>query len=113
MRVRDSGMPDESYWECLVDAPLTVTRLGVGRFTDVAELGCGYGTFTEPIARAIGGTFYAYDIDPTMVARTRDRVRGLPVVCETRDVVAAGFGISVDAVLLFNILLAGPTATYR
>ena len=30
---------------------------------DVAELGCGYGTFTLPLARRIGGTVHTLDID--------------------------------------------------
>ena len=55
MKVRDSGMPDESHWESLFDVPLILTRLGIGEFHEVAELGCGYGTFTIPVARAISG----------------------------------------------------------
>jgi hypothetical protein len=41
MKTRDSGMPDERYWESLFDVPLILSRLGVGKFNDVAELGCG------------------------------------------------------------------------
>lgn len=104
MRARDSGMPDENYWESLLDVPLTLAQFDIGRFGDVAELGCGYGTFSIPIARAISGQLYAYDIDPEMVERTRSRAVGLPIVCEVRDVLEAGFGVAVDAVLLFNIL---------
>jgi SAM-dependent methyltransferase len=104
MKIRDSGMPDESYWETLLDVPLILDRLGVASFHDVAELGCGYGTFSLPIARAIAGTLYTYDVDPVMLARTRERSAGLRVVCEHRDVMEHGFGVAVDAVLLFNIL---------
>jgi SAM-dependent methyltransferase len=104
MIVRDSGMPNEAYWESLFDVPLIVARLGVERFRDVAEMGCGYGTFTIPIAKAISGTLYALDVDPEMVARTQARAQGLPVVCQVRDVVRSGFGVPADAVLLFNIL---------
>src|SRR5918994_2539793 len=104
MKIRDSGMPDEAYWESLFDVPLILSRLGVDRFHDVAELGCGYGTFTVPIAKAISGTLYTFDVDPAMIARTRERAVGLPIVCEQRDVMASGFGILVDCVLLFNIL---------
>jgi SAM-dependent methyltransferase len=104
MRIRDSGMPDEAYWESLFDVPLILDRLGVGRFADVAELGCGYGTFSIPVARRIGGTLYTFDVDPEMLARTRQRAGGLPIVCEERDVMEGGFGVRVDAVLLFNIL---------
>ncbi|MCC7475674.1 MAG: class I SAM-dependent methyltransferase [Pirellulales bacterium] len=104
MRIRESGMPAEDYWESLFDVGLILGRLGIGRFEDVAELGCGYGTFSLPVAQAIGGTLYTFDIDPAMLARTRQRTAGLRVVCDERDVVQRGFGVQVDAVLLFNIL---------
>lgn len=104
MKIRDSGMPDEPYWESLFDVSLVLSRLGIDHWNDVAELGCGYGTFTVPVAKAIQGTLYTFDIDPHLVARTRVRAAGLRVVCEVRDVMERGFGIEVDAVLLFNIL---------
>jgi len=104
MKIRDSGMPDEPYWESLFDVPLILSRLGIDRFHDVAELGCGYGTFTVPVAKAISGTLYTFDVDPAMLARTAKRSQGLPVVGEQRDVMESGFGVTVDAVLLFNIL---------
>ena len=104
MKIRDSGMPDEAYWETLFDVPLILSRLGVDRFHDVAELGCGYGTFSIPIAKAISGSLYTFDVDPAMLARTTERADGLSVVCERRDIMAFGFGVQVDAVLLFNIL---------
>jgi SAM-dependent methyltransferase len=104
MKIRDSGMPDESYWESLFDVPLILSRLGIDRFHDVAELGCGYGTFSVPIAKAIGGTLYTFDVDAAMLARTKERAAGLPIVCDERDVMESGFGVQVDAVLLFNIL---------
>jgi prepilin-type processing-associated H-X9-DG protein len=104
MKIRDSGMPDEAYWESLFDVPLILDRLGLVGCGDVAELGCGYGTFTVPVAEAITGTLYTFDVDPEMLARTKERAAGLPVVCEQRDVMEAGFGVTVDCLLLFNIL---------
>jgi SAM-dependent methyltransferase len=97
-------MPDESHWESLFDVPLILTRLGIGEFHDVAELGCGYGTFTIPVARAISGTLYTFDVDPNMITRTKERAADLRVVCERRDVMESGFGVLVNAVLMFNIL---------
>lgn len=97
-------MPDERHWESLFDVPLILSRLDIGRFHDVAELGCGYGTFTVPIAKAISGTVYTFDVEPEMIARTNERAAGLRVVCDQRDVMESGFGVQVDAVLLFNIL---------
>ena len=104
MKIRDSGMPDEAYWETLLDVPLILARFDIGRFHDVAELGCGYGTFTVPIARSIRGTVYTFDVEPDMIARTEARSAGLRVVASNRDVMESGFGIQADAVLLFNIL---------
>ncbi len=110
MKVRDSGMPDELSWERLFDVRLILDRLGVVGLSDVTELGCGYGTFTVPVARRVTGTLHGYDMDGAMVARTRERAAeaGLPnVVIERRDVLADGFGVplgSQDGCLLFNIL---------
>lgn len=104
-------MPDEAYWETLHDVPLVLRRLDISpAMGDIVELGCGYGTFTIPVARAISGVLRAFDIDPAMVARTKHRaeVAGLRnLVAEVRDVAAEGFGVtgsSQDACLLFNIL---------
>jgi SAM-dependent methyltransferase len=104
MKIRDSGMPDEAYWETLFDVPLILSRLGIDRCHDVAELGCGYGTFSIPVAKAITGTLYTFDVDPAMLDRTRERGAGLPIECQQRDIIQDGFGVDVDAVLLFNIL---------
>lgn len=110
MKLRDSGMPEEEYWESLFDVPLILSALGIdSRTNDVAELGCGYGTFSIPIARVIRGTLYTFDIEQDMLARTAERAEqaGLAnVVWQHRDVMARGFDVPrpVDAVLLFNIL---------
>ncbi len=105
MKIRDSGMPEENYWESLFDVPLVLARLGIDNsLGDVAELGCGYGTFSIPIARTIRGTLYTFDVDPVMIERTLERAGELPIVCAERDIMEHGFGVSVDAALLFNIL---------
>jgi SAM-dependent methyltransferase len=111
MKLRESGMPEEAYWETLLDVELVLDRLGVDQtLRNVVELGCGYGTFTLPVARRISGVLETVDIEPAMVERTRRRARaaGLHnVVCQVRDVMTEGFGgvpESRDACLLFNIL---------
>ena len=56
MKLRESEMPEETYWETLLDLNLILERLGVDRtLRNVMELGCGYGTFTLPVARRISG----------------------------------------------------------
>jgi SAM-dependent methyltransferase len=111
MKLRESGMPEEAYWESLFSVPLILDRLGIdARLKDVVELGCGYGTFSIPVARRISGVLTTTDIEATMVERTLQRAAaaGLRnVVCGVRDVLAEGFGVeadSQDACLLFNIL---------
>jgi len=111
MKLRESGMPEEAFWETLFDVPLILDRLEIGaQLRDVVELGCGFGTFTVPVARRISGVINALDIEPNMVARTRERADAaglMNVRCQLRDVMRDGFGCdaaSQNAALLFNIL---------
>lgn len=127
MILRESGMPAQTYWETLFDVPLILDAFG---FTanpaatsltgDVAELGCGYGTFTVPLATRIRGTVHALDLDPAMVATTTHRATSSHLTnirARIRDVLTDGFGVplaSCDAALLFNILHAEePVALLR
>jgi SAM-dependent methyltransferase len=111
MKLRESGMPDEAYWETLFNVDLILDRLGIdGRLRDVVELGCGYGTFSLPVARRVTGSLRTFDIEPGMLERTRQRAAVAGIVNlqgVVRDVFAAGFGLrdaSHDACLLFNLL---------
>lgn len=111
MKLRESGMPEEAYWETLFDVELILDRLEIGRqLGDVIEFGCGHGTFTIPVGRRISGILHTCDIDVAMVARTQQRAASAAlanIVSEIRDVFAHGFGVAPstqDACLLFNIL---------
>ncbi|MBS0581390.1 MAG: class I SAM-dependent methyltransferase [Proteobacteria bacterium] len=108
MYLRESSMPAQDYWESLFDADAILTHFGL--HGDVAELGCGYGTFTLPLARRTRGTVHAIDIDPTMVETVQRRAAdaGLDnIKAAVRDVMAGGFAAAdatLDGVVLFNIL---------
>ncbi len=111
MKFRESGMPDLEYWESLFDVDAVLDAFAFGPATGaVAELGCGYGTFTMPLARRTGAPVHAFDIDPAMTETTLTRAAaaGLGnVFALVRDVAAAGYGLesgSCGACLLFNIL---------
>lgn len=111
MKLRESGMPDEHYWESLFDVELILDRLKIdSSLRDVSELGCGYGTFTIPAAKRISGSIETIDIDPEMVKRTHQRAKeaGLKNVCGyARDILKEGFpgqDAMKDVCLLFNIL---------
>ena len=113
MKTRESGMPDEPIWQGFFDAPAVLARLQLGASCrDVVDFGCGYGTFTIPAARIVGGTVYAMDIDPAMIAATEAKAAaaGLANVRTLlRDFVAEGTGLPdacVDYAMLLNILHA-------
>ena len=111
MKIRESGMPKEEQWEKFFDPRSILEHLGLNRSVkDVADLGCGYGTFTIPAAQIISGKVYAIDIEAEMVKAVEQKAEELnlkniePVL---RDFVAEGSGLkdsSVDFVMLFNIL---------
>lgn len=118
MKVRDSGMPDQAFWESLFDIPVILDGLQVDdTIGDAVEVGCGYGTFTLPVAARIRGTLHAFDIEAAMIEITQARVASSKAdnvrTC-LRDVLVDGFDLpaqSMDAVLLFNILhTENPTA---
>jgi len=111
MKVLDSGMPEETYWNSLFDIKAILAWLNVtGEISPIAEIGCGYGTFTVPIAAIAGGTLHAFDIDPVMMERARHNAEGAylqNVEFHERDVLERGTGLpseSMRTVLLFNIL---------
>jgi len=68
MKVNDSGMPEETYWNSLFDLAGIVDWLALPQKTvTVAELGCGYGTFAVPITKRLKGEIYAFDIELSML----------------------------------------------
>lgn len=104
-------MPAQDYRETLLDVDRILDAFGIGAATgEVAELGCGYGTFTIPVARRTGAPVHAFDIEPDMIEATtrRSAAAGIGNVNTVfRDVFSDGFGLadaSCGACLLFNIL---------
>ncbi|MCL4467766.1 MAG: class I SAM-dependent methyltransferase [Deltaproteobacteria bacterium] len=111
MKIRESGMPEQDMWEKFFDPRSVLSTLGMtSRTGNVAEFGCGYGTFTFPAAQIIQGTIFAIDIEPDLISMVEDKARKQhlnninPVL---RDFMADGSGLpdeSMDYVMLFNIL---------
>lgn len=111
MKVPDSGMPDEAYWASLFDLPAILAWLPLGPATRLAvEIGCGYGTFTVPLAAAIPGVVHAFDIEPAMLEATGRNLQAAGranAILSRRDVLEEGTGLpdaGADLVLLFNLL---------
>ncbi len=113
MKIRESGMPEEKYWESFFNVPEIFRRLGLDdKVKDAAEFGSGYGTFTIPAAKIIKGEIHAFDIDEEMISRLVQRARDeklSDIVIHKNDFVKEGTLLkegSIDYVMLFNILHA-------
>ena len=110
MKIEDSGMPAEVYWNSLFDIGAIVDWLAISKNAAIVEIGCGYGSFTVPVAQKTSGKVYAFDIDVEMLSATQHNVQTAKlknVELLHRDILDSGTGLvaeSVDLVLLFNIL---------
>ena len=111
MKVRDSGMPNEEMWGEFFKPKRILKTLGIDNsIRNIADFGCGYGTFTLPVAQVVKGKVYALDIEPEMIEETKrkaeeEKLGNVEVIL--RDFISKGSGLeneSVDYVMLFNIL---------
>ena len=104
-------MPKEEEWNQFFDPARVLSLLGLNHnVVNVADFGCGYGTFTIPAARIIAGKIYAFDLEPEMIKAVEWKAKTLAlnnveaILC---DFLSEGSGLkdgSVDYVFLFNIL---------
>ena len=113
MKIRDSGMPEETYWESFFDFQNIFTQLQLDdKVNDVVEFGSGYGSFTIPAAKIIKGKIHAFDIDKEMITRLSQRIEEeklLNIIIHQNDFVKEGTKLkdeSIDYTMLFNILHA-------
>ena len=88
-------MPDEDAWQVFYDADCIINKLDCVTKQNgvIAEFGCGYGTFTLPVAKRTSGLVYAFDIEPELVALVdrKARAAGLAnVTAQVRDFVKDG-----------------------
>ncbi|MGF1757072.1 class I SAM-dependent methyltransferase [Photobacterium sagamiensis] len=111
MKVEDSGMPEEIYWNSLFNIGSIIEWLALPKkAATIVEIGCGYGTFTVPLAKRSASDIYTFDIEPSMIeiAQRNARKAGLlNITFGLRDILEQGTGLesnSADMVLLFNIL---------
>jgi len=121
MKIRESGMPEQDYWDSFFETGSILDKLGVtSACGDLVEFGCGYGTFTVPAAQRISGTVRALDLEAEMLQATNAlaSVSGVDnIELLLRDFVADGSGLpdqSADYAMLFNILhVEEPVALLR
>lgn len=111
MKVRDSGMPNEMSWNSFFNIDLILNRLLINSEVEhLAEIGCGYGTFTLSAAKLLSGNLYAFDIDKNMIDHVKKKIMKQQInniVLSHKDVLTHTTGLSdnsIDYVMLFNIL---------
>ncbi len=111
MKIKESGMPDEKIWEGFFDPIKILEALGVSKnIGNIAEFGCGFGTFSIPCSKMISGKIYCIDIESEMIEiiKKKAKLHKLENIETTlRDFITQGSGLdteSVDYVMLFNIL---------
>lgn len=106
-------MPDENVWQGFFDPGHALRLLALDEaIGDAVDFGCGYGTFAIPAAQIIRGQLHAFDIEPEMIAATRQKATAAGAAnirFHLGDFVSNGTGLvagSVDYVMLFNLLHA-------
>jgi ubiquinone/menaquinone biosynthesis C-methylase UbiE len=111
LKIRESDMPKEEEWNQFFKPVQVLSLLGLNHgVVNVADFGCGYGTFTIPAAKIIAGKIFAFDIEPEMIKTVEKKAKTLSlgnVEAILRDFISKGSGLkdwSVDYVFLFNIL---------
>ena len=111
MKVRESGMPEEEKWESFFEPEKILKVMNLDHnIINVAEFGCGYGTFTIPASKTIKGMVYALDIEQKMINRVikrayNENLNNIQIMLH--DFAYQGSGLeneSVDYAMLFNIL---------
>lgn len=122
MKGRESGMPEEAWWASFFNVEGALDALlGEGpHHGDVVEFGCGYGTFTFPVARRSRGVVSALDLEPEMIALVRSKAlesHAQNIQCIQCDFVAEGTGLSTGSqshAMIYNLLhLEDPVALLK
>lgn len=116
MKVPDSGMPEQTLWQQFFNAEkLMQTLLPLRPLAgDAAEIGAGYGTFTQAALNSIQGTLHAFDIEPELCAQLPLRVAKidqdrLKVYCQDILDLSENLGLplipeSLKFITVFNLL---------
>lgn len=113
MKIKESGMPGEDLWEDFFEPEKILATMELDyNMVNVADFGCGYGTFTIPASKVIKGTICAIDIEEEMIKRVAERASEEKLNnVETMlcDFIYGGSGLgneSLDYAMLFKILHA-------
>lgn len=111
MKVRDSGMPEETMWSKFFDPEKILQEMEITTDLDnVVDLGSGFGTFSIPVSQMIKGKVHAFDIESDMILQLQTKIDQQDlknINLYLKDFILEGTGLddnSTDYVMLFNIL---------
>ena len=110
LALRESGMPDEAMWEGFFDPYAIFEQFNLKNLSiPGADLFCGFGTFTIPLAKLSQGTIYAVDINTDYVAHLEKKIHennltNIKIIVSDISDPAFQLPEKVGYVLLFNIL---------
>jgi ubiquinone/menaquinone biosynthesis C-methylase UbiE len=80
MKIRDSGMPEETKWSKFFDPKLILKQMEVtSQIHTIVDLGCGFGTFTLPASKLVKGKVYAFDIDEDIIKQLQNKIDQLSI----------------------------------
>lgn len=110
MILRESGMPEQNQWEQYFNPTeiLEIFKLIDSKYP-IADIGCGYGTFTIPLAKQNKINIYAIDINSEYLSNLENisLKYNLPnIITVNEDVFENELHLPEKAgnILLFNIL---------
>jgi ubiquinone/menaquinone biosynthesis C-methylase UbiE len=110
--IRETDLPVEAEWEGYFRAKAILSKVGLKCGMVLADLGCGYGTFSIPAAKTVGktGHVFAVDIDKKMTKRVQERSNEIKIrniATSTASIFSKRLEIpkkSVDIALLANVI---------
>jgi SAM-dependent methyltransferase len=66
--LRESGMPEQNMWETFFTTTDIFKIFRIDKTSQpIVDVGCGYGTFTIPLAKIVKQNIYAIDIDDKLL----------------------------------------------
>lgn len=111
MKVRDSGMPDETMWSKFFNPEKILQQMEISTdLNSVVDLGSGFGTFSIPVSQMIKGKVHAFDIESDMILQLQTKIDQQDIKninLYLKDFIMEGTGLddnSTDYVMLFNLL---------
>lgn len=106
MILRESRIPEQKTWDTFFTPMDIIKKFGIEKtIKPIADIGCGYGTFTIPLAQTVNQTIYAVDIEnkflETIKSKKKKNIQTINYDVFENELTLPE---NVGSILLFNIL---------